>query len=188
MCLYMSVPLWINVERLTTAVSATASQLLDVSLVLFLLNCKSTVVAARTTTTAAAAAAATATAETESTTNLSSLSSSQLSALSTTTTTKTSLNTASHYKCKQLKQQQPNTQINPLETTKPTTLKTTTVAAAAAPASSSTNLIDLTPTATKNLTTNATTKSFQVPVNKIQHNSVQATHNINILVLDEAGV
>lgn len=41
MCLYMNVPHWINVERLTAAISATASQLFDVSVVVFLLNCKS---------------------------------------------------------------------------------------------------------------------------------------------------
>ncbi|KAI9575177.1 hypothetical protein GQX74_015736 [Glossina fuscipes] len=41
MCLYMNVPNWINIKRFSTAISASASQLFEVSLVLFLLNCKS---------------------------------------------------------------------------------------------------------------------------------------------------
>lgn len=56
MCLYMNIPLWINVERLTTAVSTTASHIFDVSLVIFLLNCKSSA-AAKTTTKPAVASA-----------------------------------------------------------------------------------------------------------------------------------
>lgn len=56
MCLYMNIPLWINVERLTTAVSTTASHIFDVSLVIFLLNCKSSA-AANTTAKPAVASA-----------------------------------------------------------------------------------------------------------------------------------
>lgn len=56
MCLYMNIPLWINVERLTTAVSTTASHIFDVSLVIFLLNCKSSA-AAKTTAKPAVASA-----------------------------------------------------------------------------------------------------------------------------------
>uniref|UniRef100_A0A1A9VU62 Uncharacterized protein n=1 Tax=Glossina austeni TaxID=7395 RepID=A0A1A9VU62_GLOAU len=37
----MNVPNWINIKRFSTAITASASQLFEVSLVLFLLNCKS---------------------------------------------------------------------------------------------------------------------------------------------------
>lgn len=64
MCLYMSVPRWISLERFAGAVYDSASHLIEVSVVLFLLNChndKSTS-AATTATRSKSADALTATA------------------------------------------------------------------------------------------------------------------------------
>ena len=93
MCLYMNVPLWINVDHFKTAITTTATQLFDASaLIVFLFQCKTSAAAATAAAqSAAAAAAATATAPASS---------------------------ATLHECKQLKQRQQLINVNTIATTK----------------------------------------------------------------------